>query len=94
MGTVRALLRRTAGQDLIEYALLGTFVAFVAYVGAATLGVSVNRWFSAVSQVVDDGANKTGNVQREAANKQNQRTKKSNCGPRGIDASTGKCHPG
>ena len=42
-------VREEAGQDLIEYALIATFVSLVASVGATALGTSLNSWYSAVS---------------------------------------------
>ena len=47
------------GQDIIEYALLGSFVSFGAYVGATTLGEAYNNWFGRITAVVD-GANVVG----------------------------------
>ena len=34
------------GQDIIEYALLGSFVSFGAYTGASELGTAYNTWFT------------------------------------------------
>jgi Flp pilus assembly pilin Flp len=34
------------GQDIIEYALLGTFVSIAAYSGAKLLATGYNTWFS------------------------------------------------
>jgi len=39
-------VREDAGQDLIEYALLGAFVSLAAAVGAQTLGTSLANWYS------------------------------------------------
>ena len=36
------------GQDIIEYALLGSFVSFGGYVGAQALGGSYDTWMTAV----------------------------------------------
>jgi Flp pilus assembly pilin Flp len=36
------------GQDIIEYALLGSFVSFGGYVGAQALGGAYNNWMNAV----------------------------------------------
>ena len=52
------LVRDEQGQDLIEYALLATFVALVAIVGAQALGTSLNTWYSNVSTNVDAAAAK------------------------------------
>ena len=81
--------RTTDGQDLLEYAIIGAFVAIVVLAGATGLGSSINRWFDAVAGTSeeegenppDDGAAGGGG-------------KKSNCGARGMAASHGKCHGG
>jgi Flp pilus assembly pilin Flp len=44
------------GQDLIEYALLASFVALVAIAGATLLGTALNNWYSTVSGNVNAGA--------------------------------------
>jgi Flp pilus assembly pilin Flp len=36
------------GQDIIEYALLGTFVSIGAYAGASGLATGYNTWFGDV----------------------------------------------
>jgi len=50
------LVREEEGQDLIEYALLATFVALVAIAGATILGNSLNNWYTAVAGRVDSAA--------------------------------------
>jgi len=40
------------GQDIIEYALLGSFVAFGALSGANYLAGAYNNWFSGIGDVV------------------------------------------
>ena len=45
------------GQDIIEYALLGSFVAFGAYVGADYLGTKYSNWMTAIGNKVDDAKN-------------------------------------
>lgn len=47
-----AWLRGDSGQDLIEYVLVGAFVALVAYGGVSTLGKSVYDWYAAVADKV------------------------------------------
>jgi pilus assembly protein Flp/PilA len=47
------LVRDEAGQDLIEYALLATFVSLVAIAGASLLGTALNNWYGAVADRVD-----------------------------------------
>jgi Flp pilus assembly pilin Flp len=42
-------IRDDQGQDLIEYALLGSFVALAAAVGATTLGGNLNTWYNTVA---------------------------------------------
>ena len=50
------LVRDEQGQDLIEYALLATFVALVAIVGATALGSALNNWYSKVASNVNGAA--------------------------------------
>ena len=54
--SLSALVQDEAGQDLIEYALLATFVALVAILGATALGASLNNWYSAVGDQVNVNA--------------------------------------
>jgi Flp pilus assembly pilin Flp len=44
------------GQDLIEYALLGSFVSLAAYTGANALGTAYNTWFGAVATEVGEAS--------------------------------------
>ena len=44
------------GQDIIEYALLGSFVAFGAYFGANKLGEKYSDWLSTMGDQVDKAA--------------------------------------
>ena len=50
------LVRDEQGQDLIEYALLATFVSLVAIAGATALGTALNSWYTAVSTRVSGAA--------------------------------------
>jgi pilus assembly protein Flp/PilA len=50
---VTRFVREEQGQDLIEYALIATFVSLVAAAGATLLGTSLNGWYTAVSGKVD-----------------------------------------
>ncbi len=50
------LVRDEQGQDLIEYALLATFVSLVAIGGATLLGTALNNWYSQVSNNVNGAA--------------------------------------
>ena len=45
------------GQDIIEYALLGTFVSIAAYTGADALADGYNTWFGDVKTWVEDAGN-------------------------------------
>ena len=49
---LRALKRDTAGQDLLEYALLVALIALVAYVGVTATGTSVNAVFHTISSKI------------------------------------------
>lgn len=48
------------GQDLIEYALLATFVSLLAIVGAGLLGTALNNWYGAVASNVNTAAGSVG----------------------------------
>jgi len=50
------LIRDEQGQDLIEYALLATFVSLVAIVGATALGTALNNWYNTVAGNVTGAA--------------------------------------
>jgi Flp pilus assembly pilin Flp len=60
MGNLKNLaagfVRDEQGQDLIEYALLATFVSLLAIVGAGLLGTALNNWYSKVAGNVDGAA--------------------------------------
>jgi Flp pilus assembly pilin Flp len=53
MNAVKNLMARLVGdeegQDLIEYAMLATFVSLVAIVGAKLLGTALNNWYSTIA---------------------------------------------
>jgi Flp pilus assembly pilin Flp len=51
-------VRDEEGQDLIEYALLATFVSLLAIVGAGILGTALNNWYGAVATNVNTAAGK------------------------------------
>jgi Flp pilus assembly pilin Flp len=53
---IARLVRDEQGQDLIEYALLATFVSLLAIVGAGLLGTALNNWYDTVSDNVDSAA--------------------------------------
>lgn len=60
MNRMKTLVARLAkdeqGQDLIEYALLATFVSLVAIAGATLLGTALNNWYSTVAGNVSGAA--------------------------------------
>jgi Flp pilus assembly pilin Flp len=39
-------LREDGGQDLIEYGLLAAFISIIAVVAIASIGTSVNGWYT------------------------------------------------
>jgi Flp pilus assembly pilin Flp len=49
-------IRDDQGQDLIEYILLGSFIALVALSGATLLGSKINGWYSNVAKWVGDNS--------------------------------------
>ena len=53
---IARFVREDEGQDLIEYALLGSFVALAAYVGANFLGTNLNSWYSGIGSTVGAAA--------------------------------------
>jgi pilus assembly protein Flp/PilA len=59
--TFLRLLRDEEGQDLIEYALLATFVSLVAIAGATALGSALNNWYTAVAGRVTSAAGTAAN---------------------------------
>jgi pilus assembly protein Flp/PilA len=53
---VNRFVRDEQGQDLIEYALLATFVSLVAIIGATALGKALNNWYTKVADNVNGAA--------------------------------------
>jgi pilus assembly protein Flp/PilA len=54
---IARFVRDEQGQDLIEYALLGSFVSLAAIAGATVLGTALNNWYgTAVTGRVDTAA--------------------------------------
>ena len=49
-------IRDDQGQDLIEYLLLGSFIAIVALVGATYLGTQLNSWYNEMGNWVSSAA--------------------------------------
>jgi Flp pilus assembly pilin Flp len=60
---IARFVRDEQGQDLIEYALLGSFVSLAAYAGANLLGGGLNNWYSKVDATVDAAAGKVPTIQ-------------------------------
>jgi Flp pilus assembly pilin Flp len=60
MNPVKNLVARLVGdeegQDLIEYALLASFVCLVAIAGAKFVGTALNNWYSVVATNVSGAA--------------------------------------
>lgn len=48
--------RDERGQDLIEYALLVSFLSLLAIAGAAVLGTALNNWYESASGNVNGAA--------------------------------------
>jgi pilus assembly protein Flp/PilA len=44
------LLREDEGQDLVEYALLITFIALACIIGMQQLGTAINNRYNSISQ--------------------------------------------
>jgi pilus assembly protein Flp/PilA len=44
-----ALIRRTDGQDLVEYALLAGLISIASLAGVAVLGAAVNNTFQTIA---------------------------------------------
>jgi len=53
---VSRLVRDERGQDLVEYALLATFVGLMAIVGAGLLGTALNNWYASAADNVNGSA--------------------------------------
>jgi pilus assembly protein Flp/PilA len=53
---LRALLRNSKGQDLLEYALLVALIALVAYGAVKTTGTNVNSIFQSISDKLGTAA--------------------------------------
>jgi pilus assembly protein Flp/PilA len=51
-------VREEEGQDLIEYVLLGSFIALVVLGGATALGTQLNTWYNNVATWVGTQATK------------------------------------
>ena len=82
---VRRLRQQTIGQDLIEYAVLGAFIALVVLAAAVPLGKSIGNWYTALGSV---NYSKDSNPGEQGGG---GKGKKSNCSDTGASASKGKC---
>ena len=49
-------IRDDQGQDLIEYLLLGSFIAIVVLAGATALGTQLNNWYNEMGLWVESSA--------------------------------------
>ena len=56
MAALMRFVRDDQGQDLIEYVLLGSFIALVALLGATALGTNINTWYNNVATWVQTQA--------------------------------------
>jgi Flp pilus assembly pilin Flp len=54
---IARLIRDDEGQDLIEYVLLGSFIAILAIAGVTSLGTNLNNWYSKVASWAADQGN-------------------------------------
>jgi len=50
------------GQDIIEYALVGSFVSLASYAGANALGLAYDKWFTDIAGAVAKGSAKAAGV--------------------------------
>ncbi len=50
---LRALPGDESGQDLLEYALLASLIAMVAYVAVQSTGSSVSRFYDSIATKID-----------------------------------------
>ena len=48
MNLMKQFVREDAGQDLIEYVLLASFIAAAVIGGATALGANLNTWYTNV----------------------------------------------
>ena len=87
--------REGSGQNLLEYALIGAFVAIAVLAGASRLGGSVNSWFVTVSEVADEArSDEAGSGEAGSDEGSGDSSGGSNCGAQGMASSDGKCHGG
>ena len=53
---LRRFVREDQGQDLIEYALIASFVSVGALAGATLLGTNLNDWYNSAAGWVEGAA--------------------------------------
>jgi pilus assembly protein Flp/PilA len=51
---LQKFFREEEGANLVEYALLVTFIAIVVITGAGVLGTNINSWFEALASKVSE----------------------------------------
>jgi len=89
---IRAVLKRiragSSGQDLIEYALLGAFIALMV-AGVATFGAAIGDWYGAAAGVAQLGSSA---IPGSDTSSSPASSGKSHCSPTGSDHSHGKCN--
>jgi pilus assembly protein Flp/PilA len=56
MEMLRSFFRDEEGANLVEYALLITFIAILVIVGVGFLGAQINDWFSQMGRTVNTWA--------------------------------------
>jgi Flp pilus assembly pilin Flp len=52
MNLIARFVREDQGQDLIEYILLGAFIALGVTIGVGNLGTAIDGWYTAVGSWV------------------------------------------
>jgi Flp pilus assembly pilin Flp len=53
-GLMVRFVREDQGQDLIEYALLASFLSVAAAAGATLAGTALDQWYTALRDKVDE----------------------------------------
>jgi hypothetical protein len=74
---IARFVRHTAGQDLLEYVLLGSVISLL-LLGTLALGGAVNSWYVALARRMPPQSSPAGGP-------------KSNCSDTGAGSSHGKC---
>ena len=59
-------IREDQGQDLIEYALLATFLSMAAALGAGAAGQALDGWYDAIGNKVGDASDLVDGIQLPA----------------------------